>query len=295
MRIFVPLDGSETAEYALGPAAHLARDCESPARLILLRVVPQITAIDENRSVISASNTAMAQCEGYLRELTLRPSLAGIAVEWHVIATQGSVAETISREAKAQHADLILLARHKHDSSLLYSFLSVAQRVARSTTIPTLIFTVEDTVHSLVMLPRPFTILLPLDGSHLAEKSIIPAIKLARGLRGKLLLLMVLPDDEPDPHIAELVLEGAENYLQAQHRKIEQCGVMAEYGITFGVPAERISTMATCWRVNAIAMATHGRVGVARLLGGSITEEVLAQVHQPMLLIHPQAAMVPAT
>jgi nucleotide-binding universal stress UspA family protein len=295
MRIFIPLDGSETAEYALGPSAQLARSGDSAARLILLRVVPQIADRDAKESAVVASNTAMAESESYLREMTLRPSLVGIPVEWHVCVAQGSVAETISREAKAHHADLIVLARHKHDDSLLSSLLSVAQTVARSTAIPTLIFNVEDTVHSLVALPRPFTILLPLDGSLLAEKSIIPAIKLARGLRGKLVLLMVLPDDEPDPHIAELVLEGAENYLQAQQHKIEQCGVTAEYGITFGTPAERISAMAACWQVNAIAMATHGRIGMARLLGGSVAEEVLAQTHQPLLLIHSQAAMVPAS
>ncbi len=291
MRIFVPLDGSETAEYALGPAAQLARSGESPARLILLRVVPQFADVCTQENGIAAANMAMAESEKYLRELTLRPSLAGIAVEWHVSAAHGSVAETISCEAKAHHADLILLARHKHDNSLLSSLLSVAQAVARSTSLPTLIFNVEDTVHSLVTLPRPFTILLPLDGSRLAENAIVPAVKLARGLHGKLLLLMVLPSDEPDPHIAELVLEGAENYLQAQRRRIEQCGVTAEYGVTFGCPAERISAMAACWKVNAIAMATHGRIGVARLLGGSIAEDVLAQAHQPMLLIHPQTVM----
>ena len=68
-------------------------------------------------------------------------------------------------------------------------------------------------------------------------------------------------------------------------------GISAETQVVIGTPVAEILTMARVKEVDLIAMGTHGRTGVARLVMGSVAEEVLRRAPCPVVTVRPQEAM----
>ncbi len=142
-------------------------------------------------------------------------------------------------------------------------------------------------------------ILVPLDGSALAERALEPAIRLARQFGGEITLLRVvvpepvlvaLPGLSPRPYDvydAELRhdQEDAEAYLSGLKLQWHDAGVTTHTEVLSGTPAEMIVDVAQERAVDLIVMSTHGRSGVSRLLYGSVAEAVLRGAHLPILLI----------
>ncbi len=142
-------------------------------------------------------------------------------------------------------------------------------------------------------------ILVPLDGSALAERALEPAIRLARQFGGEITLLRVvvpepvlvaLPGLSPRPYDvydAELRRdqEEAGAYLSGLKLQWHGAGVAIHAEVLSGTPAEMIVDVAQGRAVDLIVMSTHGRSGVNRLLYGSVAEAVLRGAHLPILLI----------
>jgi nucleotide-binding universal stress UspA family protein len=143
----------------------------------------------------------------------------------------------------------------------------------------------------------PTNILVPLDGSDLSLAAIEPAAKLAAKIPAELLLLRVLDaanygsvlsdpalwkDPQSDLAQARAALEAVAEPLRAR-------GLAVRVRTEVGSPAPTIATVGEQEASEIIAMATHGRSGVAHLLLGSVAEAVLRRVHQPLLLIRPES------
>jgi len=142
-------------------------------------------------------------------------------------------------------------------------------------------------------------ILVPLDGSALAERALEPAIRLAKQFGSEMILLRVvvpepvlvaLPGLSPRPYDvydAELRhdQEEAEAYLSGLKLQWHGAGVITHTEVLSGAPAEMIVDAAQGRAVDLIVMSTHGRSGVSRLLYGSVAEAVLRGAHLPILLI----------
>jgi nucleotide-binding universal stress UspA family protein len=136
-------------------------------------------------------------------------------------------------------------------------------------------------------------ILVPLDGSELAE-SILPRLAdLARVARARLTLLEVIGPPMPEltpyavaylPEDDDVLAEQARAYLGRVAASLAERGVEADVEVAFGRPAERIAAAAAQHRFDLIAMATHGRGGMDRLIVGSVADEVLRQASVPLLL-----------
>jgi nucleotide-binding universal stress UspA family protein len=92
-------------------------------------------------------------------------------------------------------------------------------------------------------------------------------------------------------------LEQASRYLDRLAPEIEAQGLAVDVDAVVGCPASEILTLAERHDVDAIAMSTHGRSGVARLTLGSVATELLQRARVPLLLVGPAAVawMVPAT
>ncbi len=144
-------------------------------------------------------------------------------------------------------------------------------------------------------------ILVPLDGSPLSE-SILPHVQsLAKALNAELVLLHVIvrPADEfVDPKKTPLSPKaGLEaetkremtRYIKDLCTKLEKEGVRATYLLREGSVTERILEDADIMQVDLIAMSTHGRSGVRRLLMGSITEWMVKNSSVPVMVIHPKS------
>jgi nucleotide-binding universal stress UspA family protein len=136
------------------------------------------------------------------------------------------------------------------------------------------------------------TILVPLDGSTLAEGALAPAVDLARDYGAKLVLMRAaeahaLPLADPTEAQVEAV-RGAEDYLAGARARVTRAGVAeVDTAVWYGPPAEAIVEAARYRDANLIVMSSHGRSGLGRLVLGSVAETVLRATEIPILLIRP--------
>lgn len=139
-------------------------------------------------------------------------------------------------------------------------------------------------------------IMVPLDGSPLAEAILPQVVELARLHGAELVLLRVaLAHGFPmaDPMEAQgVAVREAEEYLQKIGEGVRERGVRTSTVVRYGNPAEEILGHAEATSVDLIAMGTHGRTGVGRWVFGSVAEKVLRASRQPLLLL--RAARGPA-
>jgi len=141
-------------------------------------------------------------------------------------------------------------------------------------------------------------ILVPLDGSTMSEAVLPYAEKLARALNVEIVLLHVnvipAPTFEtysspltPQPEEIKVMLADEKNYLKAMCAKLEREGLRVTYLLRDGAVAETILEAAEIEQADFIAMSTHGRTGMLRLLLGSVAEQVVHRSKIPVMLIRP--------
>jgi len=143
------------------------------------------------------------------------------------------------------------------------------------------------------------TILVPLDGSILAEAALAPAVEFARNNGAKLVLLRAaeahaLPMADPTAAQVEAV-SRADEYLAEVRGRVTRVGAAnVEISVWYGSPAEAIVEAAQYRKADLIVMSSHGRSGLGRLVLGSVAETVLRATAVPILLIRPGNAPVDA-
>jgi nucleotide-binding universal stress UspA family protein len=130
------------------------------------------------------------------------------------------------------------------------------------------------------------SILFPTDFSERAEAAFPLACAVARDQKARLLVLYV--DPPPIAH-GEVVARRQPDYIDSLweqlHRLKAPEGVTIDYHLDEGPPAEEILRLAREEKCDLIVMPTHGRTGLARLLMGSIAEQVVRQAPCPVLTI----------
>ena len=141
------------------------------------------------------------------------------------------------------------------------------------------------------------TILVPLDGSKRAETIINHVADLAKKFKSKLILLtaiesrLFLGSEEMaassmgDFALLEKETKNAETYLGHLQKELMQNDIQVETRVITGLPAKVIQEIAEQENADLIAIASHGRGGVARVFYGSVAATILNQVDRPLLLI----------
>jgi nucleotide-binding universal stress UspA family protein len=137
-------------------------------------------------------------------------------------------------------------------------------------------------------------ILVPLDGSKVAE-GVLPHAKLLAYSEGAELILLTVAANPAvdfvfsDPGIAESAVyeqeERSKNYIAGIENELKAAGFKTSTLLRVGSVAEVILGVAEELQVDVIAMSTHGRTGPARWLLGSIAERVVHNSKIPVLLI----------
>jgi nucleotide-binding universal stress UspA family protein len=140
-------------------------------------------------------------------------------------------------------------------------------------------------------------ILVPLDGSPLAEAVLPHAQALAKSEGAEIVLLRVAvtPDNAlfyrnfaEGSQIIEAIEEEAQNYMKTEIAKLKKKKGAKVTGITRdGMVPDTILDVAEETHADVIAMSTHGRTGVQRWLMGSVAEKVVHNSHIPVMLVHP--------
>jgi nucleotide-binding universal stress UspA family protein len=140
------------------------------------------------------------------------------------------------------------------------------------------------------------TILVPLDGSALAERALPFAERLAGRSSAKVVLLRAaqawtIPGSDPAEHQLK-ALHESEAYLERLADGLSERGISVEVASLYGNPARAILDAAHTRQADLIVMATHGRGGLRRWAYGSIADQVLRQAEKPVLLVPDKAAPV---
>jgi nucleotide-binding universal stress UspA family protein len=141
------------------------------------------------------------------------------------------------------------------------------------------------------------TILVPLDGSALAEAALPKALELAEVFGAGVLLLraaqaQTLPGIDPTEAQVRVVAEAEAYLAQVQERLTRQGRVTVKTSVWYGPAAHAIVEAARVHGADEIVMTTHGRSGLGRLLLGSVAESVLRGTTTPILLLRAEGAPV---
>jgi nucleotide-binding universal stress UspA family protein len=297
-QILVPLDGSSLAERALSCAATLARGL--PAELVLIRAIqipPDILELlDESTPKL---NAIVAQLEtvanDYLSALVEQLGETGLDAR-HTVQ-RGSAAEAILNYAEQARIDQIVMATHGYSGIKRWTHGSVAERVLQAARVPLLLVRVseEDLTKDWRQPMACRRILVPLDGSPLAEQILPTVTVVARALDAKLILFRV-PIAQvsswvtgepylPMMGILETAEEAAQAYLSAVARRLGKEGLDVTVAMSIGAVADCIIEYAETHDIDLITMCTHGRTGLARWALGSVADRVLRAGSTPILLI----------
>jgi nucleotide-binding universal stress UspA family protein len=146
-------------------------------------------------------------------------------------------------------------------------------------------------------------ILVPLDGSELAECTLPHVIKLIKqGSAEEVIILNVvgadIPWDEMDRGIdlyalRQKLLITSEKYIENIASKLSSEGIKVKAeSVEHNRPAHTIVDYAKNNSVDLIVMATHGYAGIQKMLLGSVAFKVLNESHVPVLLIRPESCQV---
>jgi nucleotide-binding universal stress UspA family protein len=282
-RVLVPLDGSELAE-AILPLLGAGEHPWGSEVLLVRSLTP------ESPAGPSAEGEAVA----YLAAQAHMLERAGLRVRYEV--WHGDPSQTIINAADRGRAGLIAMTTHGWRGLDRLRFGSVAESVVRKARVPVLL------VRGQLRWPadRSPRILVPLDGSEQSAAILTLVAKLRRRLHAAVELLHVLeallPAASPDLPLS-LPDTGprraaASDYLERVAARFDGESPEVARVVLEGPAATMIARRTVSSGADLVAMTTQGRSGVARLLVGSVAEQVLRTADVPVLLW--KAAIPPA-
>jgi nucleotide-binding universal stress UspA family protein len=290
-KILVPLDGSQLAEKALPYATYLTKS--AGGQVLLVRALE--TWASTVHDSIDKELELKPQAEADLATAASKVASEGIPVEQFIYP--GEAAAIIELVATTHDVGLIAMSTHGRSGFARWAYGSVAERVVRSSTRPILL--VPAHAEAAWSGNSPASILVPLDGSALAEEALEPAKLLARALGAGITLLQIV---EP-PNMAltgsgmglgyyeafdmPAWIEEARPYAAGVARRLQDEGFSVTAETTSGYAAATIQEVAAARSMAAIVMASHGRSGLARLAMGSVAMGVVQRATTPVLVVRP--------
>jgi nucleotide-binding universal stress UspA family protein len=214
---------------------------------------------------------------------------SGLTVESELVV--GRAVTGVLEAAERHRADLLVAGTRGRTGWKRFLLGSTAKRLVRDAPCPVLTVHEKDAGP-----PRPLhTVLVPTDFSEDATLAVEAAAS-ALAPEGERRLVLVhafgIPI-ETEHHPARLLIEAlraaegtAQARIEALRTKLERPGLTIETLVREGHPADVILAHAEAVRADLIAMGTHGRSGIDRLLLGSTTERVLPLAPCPVLTVH---------
>jgi nucleotide-binding universal stress UspA family protein len=303
-RILVPLDGSELAEEALPTAIAFAQRAGPNGKLILLRVSKVEYLVYSRGGPFEVPAGVHEEIDAYLTRMEQAIKAQGISVE--TVRTEGDPATAIVDMAHDHHADLIVMVTHAREGMSRLMHGSVADRVLQGAPVPVLLLKHGEETGRLFTKEAQPHLLVPLDGSELAESVLVRAISLANQLGATVTLLrsLDLPDltvgaqgraaaaNDAVRVIVPTERQSAAQYLEIVQQRFQAQGIPTAIAVTDGGAAldiaEQARMLKEAGQAVIIVMATHGRAGVGRWLYGSVAGAVLHLAGVPLLVIRPR-------
>ncbi|MGO9110325.1 MAG: universal stress protein [Thermoguttaceae bacterium] len=304
--ILVPLDGSQFAEQALPLALKIAN--RAAASLEVVQVYDRYVIQDPRCGWLPFDLEEDAifeeKVQAYLDTITMRlEKAASVPVTSALVG--GLIADGILERARTKPADLIVMTTHGRGPASRFWLGSVADELVRHASVPIVLVRPQEASADPGPEPNLRRILVPLDGSELAERVLEPAIALGSLMDAKYTFIRAVEPGwfpEGHPHLeevkgelkvveqprlekrkaeAQVYLDGLAERLLAEARHIKTQVVVGESAATAVLDA-------VCRQdIDLIAIATHGRGNVKRLLLGSVADKIVRGTFVPVLVYRP--------
>lgn len=329
-KALVPLDGSELAEGILPYVSQLMKGLDGSIVLLLVidpdavelpgrlrqhiaglgagSIEMAIAPTEESTEHVSInpretaevramqvfdSNEVLEEAKRGFDEVLKRLSNQGVHAE--LVVAFGRPAETIARVADEKGCDVIAISTHGRNALARGILGSVTDKIIHLAHRPTLTITPERAKQYWEEGETIDRIMVPLDGSPLAE-SVLPYVEfLAERLSLEIVLVRVLnfvsmytPGLDAyfgaDDLEAEIEIE-ATKYLETVSQRLKAKSLKVEWKLLRGHPAVAIVDLARETPHNIIALTSHGRSGVTRWVIGSVANTLVRASGDPVLMI----------
>jgi len=306
--MLVPLDGSELAEVCLTYVVELAGRLDIDLTLLHVSGPGSSSILPMQRAYVRhIAGIVQKQARDIQKETGLKPKGRLVKAQGELV--EGSPAEEILRYTEENNIDIILMTTHGRSGLKRWNMGNVAGKVLSASHIPVLL------VRSKIEIETPFNkwptknLLVPLDGSELAE-SVLPHVEAiakqrdAESLDVVLLRISELPaiptyygTDISGPSIdwgnytqQETIRrkKSAEEYLAGIAERLKENKINVTTKVIEGKAKDEIVTYANDHPYSIVIMASHGRSGLSRLVYGSVAANLLQGVSNPIFLIKPQ-------
>ena len=293
-QILLPLDGSSVSEQVLPYARLLARKLRLPVELLAVVDVVGLAAsvpAEDKKGVESLIAHTWRSSETFLERIskTFPAVSATCAVE------KGRAGEVVIEKAAANPDTLIAMATHGRSGIDRWLLGSVTEKVMRGTKNPLLLVRAASG-RQCDGEAKLKTVIVPLDGSPLAENALPHAMALAKAMDLELLLLraytMMQTISTYDDYIPDwdkleaMSKEEVLRYLDQKARELKDEALAKVSPIALeGEPAQQIIELAKGTANSLVVICSHGRSGVGRWVLGSVAERVARHCVGPVLLI----------
>jgi nucleotide-binding universal stress UspA family protein len=293
-RILIPLDGSRYAEHSL---AYL------PVLMHLGRLhVSLLSVVDETEDIHRLTGEAASREHNvfstYLREIA-NDIERHLGVDADIEVNQGVPAEVIVERASELAPDLLVISTHGRSGVARWRRGSVADKVIRGAGCPVLVLGPRAMAHEqwleAELVPAFRRILLPLDGSALAEQALPVAGFIARHFDCQVHLIRAVPvpligeafgSEAPYSGSAiEGLVKDASAYLSKTQERLHP-PICTFTKVRVGAPAAVLEEYIDAHDIDLVVMTSHGRGGLARLALGSVTDRLL-DTGAPVMVVTP--------
>jgi nucleotide-binding universal stress UspA family protein len=228
-----------------------------------------------------------------------------------IIVTTGRAGQTILALARPEKIDLIVMSSHGYTGFKCLVLGSVTQQIERHSQVPVLILRDQAALAGEHLGDtRPVRVIAALDGSAYAETILPAAVELSKTLSspkaGMLHLAMVILERGQGTDRTNDEYNKAQGYLTMLSQNLRKEQVQLTYTTSISAQsnvrdalvelAERggqTEDVGTFTGYDLIAMTTHGREGIERMLRTSVAEQVLDAAQVPLLIIHSTQELEP--
>lgn len=286
LKVIAPLDGSELAQRALPYAKAVASAFSVPLELV--------------RAVDGGARDAMQ----YLARV--RDDLRAEGFAATTTALSGQAGSAVVERARAEPDALVVMSTHGRGGLVRMALGSVTDRVLHTTPNPILIVRAATDSPEV----RINTVVVPLDGSNLAELSLPHAAAMASAWTATVELVYVTtsaeehrdrisgavrgrtafgdPQEQMAQEFAQTEGENADAYLERIRLRLAldhpEARTVRTRHVRHDDPARAIIDR-TASGATLVVMTSHGRTGIGRMVLGSVTDQVVRHAHAPVLVV----------
>lgn len=289
-KLLVPLDGSKTAENVLPYARFLAARLRLATELLSVVELPLSAAAEKALYLDLIVERAVAVSQEYLNRIAKTFGDASVTV----CVEKGNPEELILARAERGTRTLTAMATHGRSGITRWLLGSVAEKILREARNPLFLVRAKEGAKTEGQAALN-SIIVPLDGSALAERILPHVIDLAKAMNLKIILIQAFTlkqiihtykDYIPDFAALQKSTEsGASRYLEGKEQQLKGAGLDVSSIAAEGEAAETILELARGAPDSLLAMCTHGESGIRRWMLGSVTEKVVRHIGNPVLAI----------